>query len=603
MHWSKVIVAILSLLAPIATANALAMADGMADLALAYETIEPSRIRLGESATIRVTSLDGYLASVPLPAVPGLAFEIIGRSQGLEFVSGKSIPSTYILIRVTPQFAGVFSIPGLTPKSQSIGLEVVSGDEPNPYAWRSRKPAPLPVAPVPLPKGIQLKAGGAAFAQLVIPTRAVYVGESVPVDIDVGIRPGIVTSMNGLPVLNGGDFTLNNLSRQPERREKVIEGSPFILMTWHSVLAAVKPGDFSLSVETPLSVKINTQSAEDSAFAARLGWPFSQIVYNGIAPKDITIASASAGLKVLPLPADGQPKDFSGAVGDFQVSSDIAPPRVAVGDPLTLRLHISGVGNFDRVDSTMFDHLDHWKTYPAKSSFTARDAVGYKGEKVFEQPLIAALPGEQTIPGLEFSYFNPNTRQYERAHTPPIKVMIATSLADSSLSALAGARSLNGAPASQSARGLRPDHPRPRSSVSELRPLYFQAAFLAVPACLALILAGSWFAVRPHPARTTSKAAERALAQLDTAARSGDSSSFFEVARKALLHTFAARWQMSPDQITFAELRARLGTAGEDIERLFALADEAKYSDYEPGGTDLQRWLTLIRGQLAGERE
>ena len=599
------IVAILGLLAPIAIANALAMADGMADAALAYETMEPPRIRLGDSAMIRVTSLDGYLKNVPLPTVPGLTFELLGRSQGLEFVNGKSIPSTYILIRVTPQFTGLFSIPGLTPTSRSLGLEVVSGDEPNPYALHSHNqfPQPLKVSPAPIPKGIQLKAGGAAFVQLVIPTRAVYVGESVPVDIEVGIRPGIVTSMNGLPTLNGSDFTLNNLSKQPKRSDQVIEGSPFAVMTWHSVLAAVKPGDFSLSVETPLSVKINTHSAEDIAIAARMGWPFLQSMYNGIVPKDITIASPSSALKVLPLPTQGQPKDFSGAVGDFQVSSDISPARVAAGDPLTLRLHISGVGNFDRVDSTMFDRLDHWKTYPAKSSFTPSDAVGYKGEKVFEQPLIAALPGEQTIPGLEFSYFNPNTQHYERAHTQPVKVMIAASLADSSLSALAGAQSLNGAPTNQSALGLRPDHPRPQSSVSEMRPLYFQALFLAVPATLALILAGSWFAVRPNPARATSKSAERALAQLDAAAQSGDSSSFFEVARTALLQTFAARWQMSPDQITVAELKARLGPAGEDIERLCALADEAKYSDYEPGSTDFPRWLRLIRGQLTGERE
>ncbi len=606
MHWSKVIVAILGLLAPLAVANALAMADGMADASLAFETIEPSRIRLGDSALIRVTSLDGYLKTVPLPTVPGLTFELLGRSQGLELVNGKSIPSTYILIRVTPQFAGLFSIPGLTPKSPSLGLEVVSGDEPNPYALHSHNqfPKPLPVSPASIPKGIQLKAGGAAFVQLVIPSRAVYVGESVPVDIEVGVRPGVVTSMNGLPALTGSDFTLNNLSKHPKRTEQVVAGSPFVVMTWHSVLAAVKPGDFSLSAETPLSVKINTHSAEDIAIAARMGWPFLQSMYNGITPKDITIASPSSDLKVLPLPTQGQPKDFSGAVGDFQVSSDISPARAAAGDPLTLRLHISGAGNFDRVASTMFDRLDHWKTYPAKSSFTPTDTVGYKGEKVFEQPLIAAQPGEQTIPELEFSYFNPNTQHYERAHTQPLKVMIAASLADSSLSALAGTQSLKSAPTTNpSARGLRPDHPQPRSSVSEMRPLYFQAPFLAVPATLALILAGSWFAVRPNPARAISKSAERALAQLDAAAQSGDSSSFFEVARTALLQTFAARWQISPDQITVAELKVRLGPAGEDIERLFALADEAKYSDYEPGSTDFQRWLRTIRAQLTGERE
>ena len=592
-------VALLGLLAPITTVNA------MADASLAYETVEPARIKLGESAIIRVTSLDGYLNSVPLPTVAGLAFEVLGRSQGLEFVGGKSIPATYILIRVTPQFAGVFSIPGLTPKSPSIGLEVVTGDAPNPYAWHNptAPPPPAPMSKAPVPKGIQLKANGAAFVQLIIPTRAVYVGESVPVDIELGVRPGIVTSLNGPPALSGGDFTLNNLSKQPLHREQVIEGSPFEVMTWHSALAAVKPGEFSLSVETPLSVRLDTQSAEDRAFAARLGWPFSQIAYNGVAPKDITIASPSSELKVLSLPTQGRPDDFSGAVGDFQVSSDTSATRVAAGDPLTLRLRISGVGNFDRVDATMFDHLDHWKTYPAKSAFTPSDAAGYKGEKVFEQPLIAALPGEQSIPGLQFSYFNPNTQKYERVQTQPIKVTVAGSLADSSLNAPTEAQGPNGALGNQSARGLRPDHTRPQSWVSTLRPLYFQAPFLAVPATLALILAGSLLAVRPLPARAASKSAQRALAQLDAAVRSGDSASFFDVARTALLQTFATRWRLSPDQITSTELKARLGTMSEDIERLLALADEVKYSNYELGVADFQRWLEVIRDQLAGGRE
>jgi len=221
---------------------------------------------------------------------------------------------------------------------------------------------------------------------------------------------------------------------------------------------------------------------------------------------------------------------------------------------------------------------------------------------VFEQPLIAAQPGEQSIPGLELSYFNPGTRHYERAHTPPLKVTIAASLADSSLSEPAEAQTQNSAAANQFAHGLRPDHPQPRSSMSELRPLYFQVPFLAVPATLALILAGTWFAVRTNPARTTSKATERTLAQLDAAARRGDSSSFFDMARNALLQTFATRWQMPPDQVTFAELKSRLGTPGEDIGQLFALADEAKYSNHEPGRTDFQRWLGLIRSQLTGER-
>ena len=588
MHWIKVIIANLYLLAPAAYAMAQTLDD------LAYETVEPSRIKLGESAILRVISF-GRIKDITLPTIPGLVFEPIGRSQGFDFINGSTLPATFYSIRITPQFAGVFTIPGLTPSSRPVGLEVVKGDEPNPYTWHSQQPAPAPLPTASLPKGVQLQAGGAAFVHLAIPGRPIYVGESVPVQIDVGLRAGLVTSVNGLPTLKGSDFTFNNLSKQPERREETIEGGAFVLLTWHSALAAVKPGEFELSAEAPLTVIMSALSAVDRAVASRLAFPLLQSMYSGIAPRDMTIESSPTRLKVLPLPTEGQPENFSGAVGDFQVSSDVSPAGVAAGEPLTLRLHIIGAGNFDRVDSTMFGHLDHWKTYPAKSSFIPTDAVGNEGEKVFEQSLIAAQPGDQSIPGLEFTYFNPNTRRYERAQTPAIKVAVAASLASG--------LSLNGASATVAAQGLLPDHRALQNSVSGLRPLYFRPQFLIIPTSLALLLAGSWFAVRPRAAHATSKAAEHVLAELDAAARAGDSSSFFEAARKALLQTFAARWQIATDQITVADLKARLGTTGEDVERLFAIADEARYSDNQSGGTDFQRWLSLIRGQLAGERE
>lgn len=578
---------LLGLLAPIARVCA------AADLSLAYEQIEPPSIRIGESAVIRITSLDGYLDNVPLPNVTGLKFEIVARQQGFEFVSGKPIPSSYVLIRVTPQFTGVFTIPGLTPKSRTLGLEVVAAETNNPLAWQTYKrtpPPPAPKATASLPKGAELKAGGAAFVRLVVPTRDIYVGESVPVDIEVGLRPGIVTSLNGLPTVTGGDFTLNNLSRQPERREEIYGGNQFLLMSWHSVLAAVKPGDFALSVEAPMSVKINTLPAEEISIAARMGAPFLQSLYASIRPRQMTVSSPTSNLKVLPLPAEGRPKDFTGAVGNFQVSSDIAPAHPAAGDPLTLRLHVTGSGNFDRVDSPMFSQLQGWKTYPPKSSFRKSDAIGYKGEKVFEQPLITAQSGEQTLPSLGFSYFNPNTRRYERARTQPLQVAIGAPLANSSPGSLAGVTTLP--------RGLRPDHPPFSRSVRDLKPLYFEPIFLAVPASLALILAGSWFFVRPNPVRVNAQKNARLIAQLNAAARSGEAASFFQLARESLVQTFASRWGMAREQITPAEFPSRLGALSGEFARLWALADEALYSNYEHDTTDFQHWLALVRAQL-----
>lgn len=597
MRWILVIIAICGLSGPIA------FADLLGDSAMTYETVEPSRIKLGESATLRVTTLDGYLNGVTLPTVPGLEFEIIGHSQGVEFVNSISMQASYILIKVTPQIVGIFSIPGLTPKSPTVGLEVVSANAPPAPTVRLPKqiPPPAPMSTAPIPKGIQLRVNGAAFVQMVIPSRPVYVGESVPIDIELGVRPDLVTTLNGLPELKGGDFTLKDLSKKPLRREEVINGSPFLIMTWHSALAAIKPGDFSLSVQTPLSVRIDGRSAADIAFSNMLGWPFTQPSNQGSAPKDVTVASPSAALKVLALPAEGRPNDFRGAVGDFQVSSDVSTPQVMAGDPLTLRLHITGVGNFDRVDAPMFDHLDHWKTYPAKSSFTPSDPGGYKGEKVFEQPLIASATGQQSIPSLSFSYFSPTTQKYERAETQPIPVTVSSSLADSSLAGLTDTQSRSAGLKDATRNGLRSDHLLRQRSVSDLRPLYFQARFLVLPATLALVFAGSWIAQRRKAGPAHRRAAERALAELEAAAKRGDAAAFLELARAALLHSFAARWQISPEQITADEFRTRLGAAGPNIDQLWTMAEEAKYSDYEPSAADFQRWTTIVRGQLVGE--
>lgn len=601
MRWLKAIIVSLCLVAPAKYAMAQALN------ALAYETIEPSRITLGESAILRVTSF-GQLKDIVTPTIPGLVIEELGRSQGFDLINGSIIPATFIQFRVTPQLAGTFTIPALGPNSHDIGLEVVTGDEPGPYTWHSQQPTPPPAPSAKLPKGVQLQADGAAFIHLEVPTRSIYVGEAVPVEIDLGIRAGIVVSVNGLPTLKGSDFTFNNLSKQPQRREEVIEGSNFEVLSWRSALAAVKPGDFSLSAETPLTAKLSTLSAADRAVASRMAWPLLQSLYNGVAPKDVAIESAPLILKVLPLPTAGQPQNFRGAVGDFQVSSDVSPAGVAEGEPLTLRLHVRGAGNFDRVDSTMFDHLDHWKTYPAKSSFIPRGVVGNEGEKVFEQPLIAARLGEQSIPGLEFTYFNPSKRRYEHVQTPSIKVVVAASLASSSLTALTAAQGLNRATTAGATRGLRPDHLPPRATVGGLRPLYFQPSFLALPTTLALLLAYGWVAVRFKPTRISSTATARVLSQLDAAAGAGDVVSFFEIARRVLLQTFATRWQMAADQINGAEVKARLGTAGADVEQLFTIADEVRYADRSysgssSGGTDFQRWLRLIRNHIAGERQ
>ena len=573
-RWIKLVAA---LTASLVTAHAFAEAP------LVRATIEPAQITVGESAQLTITTMGTGMEPPALPVVSGLEFRVIDRSRRVEIIRGATLATTTMVIRVTPQVAGTFTIPGITPKSQPLVLRV------NPNSGiASASAAPPLVAGGSTANGIRLTPDGSAFIRLTVPKRQVYVGESVPLSIEVGMRAGFVTSLNGLPTLAGSDFTLNNLSRQPERDEKTIDGKPFTLLTWHSVLAAVKPGTYSLIVESPLTVRIRTAPPREAILEDQLGDPFMQRFFGAVVQKNIKVASSPIELTVVMLPIEGRPPDFSGAVGSFDIRSDLSSATAAAGDPLTLRLHVTGSGNFDRVDSPMLEHVEQWKTYPPKSSFKSSDAIGYKGEKIFEQPIVASKPGAQTLPGLAFSYFDPATRRYETARSPPQSVTISPSAADSAPTPPgAGARSPG---------GLRADHLAPQAFVSSLVPLYMQPRFLSIPSLLTLAFAGGWLRLRrrsadpvhgPSPrVRGGAKAANRVVAQLEEAARAGDTVRFVNTARSALQRT------------TGGDSDA----GGSDIRQLLALADEANYSGHAPASVDFARWTQFVRRRMMGEK-
>ena len=589
----------------IALAACLATLHSFAAVPLVSAELEPKQISVGQSAQLTITTSGNNLDQIQLPQVAGLELRVVGQSRRLEIVNGATFDTTSVIVRVSADAPGIYTIPGITPQSQPLVLRV------NPDTGASGPAANSPpVGSGTTSSGIHLTADGTAFIRLNLPRREVYVGESIPVDIEVGMRAGFVTSLNGLPTLSGGEFTLNNLSRQPERVEKVIDGKPFTLLTWHSVLAPVKPGVFTLSVSSPITIRVRTQARRDSMIDDLLGDPFLQNFFGATVPKDITITSPPTDLTVLALPSEGRPADFSGAVGTFKIASDISSTSATVGDPLTLKMRVTGSGNFDRVDSPMLAHVDQWKTYPPKSSFTPGDTIGYKGEKTFEQPLVATQPGPQTVPGLAFSYFDPNTRSYETARSAPLTVTISPSLAQSSLPASqpTPAGAAPPPPAAQSAPGLKPDHAITESYTDTLVPLYLQRGFLLASSLMTLAFAGVWLALhrratpRPPPTqrdRITSAWATRVLEQMQAAAQAGNSALFFNTARSALQQKLAARWEMTPEEITTTEVESRL--PGDAIGDLFAQADEVNYAKGAARKTDFTYWSQIVRHELSDE--
>ena len=608
----------------VAVAACLTAAIGNAAPTSVTQNIEPTTIGLGEGARLTIAASGTEANSITPPMVSGLQFVGVGQSQRIESINGITHATTSVTYQVTPLRAGVFLIPSERAGAAPVVLTVNNGNGAAGLSSNSSAGAiPQASQATRLGGATQTSANGSAFVRLRLSKHDLYVGETIPVDIQVGTRDGVVASLNGQPTLNGDAFTLNKLSEKPQRTAEVIDGKPFTVFTWHSALSAVKPGRLSLTMETPLTVRIRSAARPNiGTFSGMdiedlLNDPALQNFFGTSTEKDVTVASSPAAFDVQALPAQGRPADFSGAVGHFTVSSDVSEDKSAAGDPITLRLHVAGSGNFDRVNSTMLHDIEHWKTYAPTASFKAEDQIGYTGEKTFDQPVIATEAGAQALPALAFSWFDPATRHYVEMRTSPLRVAVgpAGAAGNSTPGNVSSQPSpptaaVAAASSSRDSAGLRPDHADTGSTVASLLPHYFEAPYLVVPSGLALafLCAGLWVRRQERVADESAAAREREaglmtaplLIRMDQAATMGDAEIFSKSARQAVQRALASRWQVPVSNVTLEEAKARLGPRT-DVTQLFEMADEARYSKVKLTTIDFKRWKSVVLTQINGE--
>ncbi len=293
-------------------------------------SFDAPQVTLGEQAELTVR-VSGSGASEPtMPTVDGLDIRFAG--SGSEFqLGGGGVSATYTFTYlVTPKRAGTFTLPAIKVgdgQSQPITLTVLasgsaSGGNSNPGT----------AAPPESTYG---------FILIQVPKKDFYVGELVPIDVKACINMGTQATLNALPSFEGEAFTLNTLSNKPNRSQEVVDGKPCVVLTWHSAITAVKAGDYSLKMQTPITVMVRERSPR-----RRRGDPLELFndpflnnpFFNQGRPQEVTLHSEPLAVKISPLPSQNRPPQFSGAIGNFDITATAKPNTVPVGDPINLQL-------------------------------------------------------------------------------------------------------------------------------------------------------------------------------------------------------------------------------------------------------------------------
>jgi len=317
------------------------------------------------------------------------------------------------------------------------------------------------------------------------------------------------------------------------------------------------------------------------------------------------VAAEALTIQVQPLPTEGAPPGFTGAVGNFAMEVTAGPTNVAVGEPIRLRVQISGNGQLEALTLPNLDGWSDFRVYPAVSRVETTDALGVQGAKVIEHDLIPQNAEVRGVPALAFSFFDPVNRGYVTLTNPAIPLLVRP--VGSRGPALA---SSDEAPPTREIVHLKP---RPGSLAVVGPPLATRPWFavLLLAPVTAWLASWSWRKRQEHLAshprevrrRTVARKVRAGLEELARLAAQGDAPEVFARVFRLLQEQLGERLDRPAASITEAVLDDQLQPAGvrpELVAELHELFQSCNQARYAPAGSvqDLQQMVARLERVL-----
>ena len=327
--------------------------------------------------------------------------------------------------------------------------------------------------------------------------------------------------------------------------------------------------------------------------------------------RSVLLQSEELQIEVLPLPGQGRPEEFTGAVGRFQLSVEAQPTQVAVGDPVTLRVLVEGEGNMASVQPLQVDAAADVKLYDPKIEEEERITNGlYGGRRLFEYILIPEQGGTLNIPPLRFAYFDPHQARYEVLKSAPIAIHSEGSVEEEGVSYGLSRRDIEAV--GEDIRYIKPDVEALVAGTTLHASYWFWTLQGALPlAFFALLLwqrhqrrlQGDVAYARQRRAKGESG---RRLARADALLETGTEAEFYSEVRAAVLEFVADRLNLAAAGLTIevcAEALTARQVEAETIAELRDLLTCCDFARFAPAGgppTDRAAARRLAEEVIAG---
>ncbi|MCM4171161.1 protein BatD [Arenibacter sp. TNZ] len=138
-----------------------------------------------------------------------------------------------------------------------------------------------------------------------------------------------------------------------------------------------------------------------------------------------TVSAGNRTINVKPLPTEGKPADFSGAVGEFQFSVTTSKTHLNASESLQAKVAISGKGNLKLFEIPELNLPSSLEVYEPEFNESVRTNLsGMEGNVSNSYTVVPTFRGKYPIPSIAFSFFNPKTEKYQTLNSGEILINV-----------------------------------------------------------------------------------------------------------------------------------------------------------------------------------
>jgi len=256
------------------------------------------------------------------------------------------------------------------------------------------------------------------FVKAVVNKTKVYLGEVIDVNYKVYTRIDMrIGDFTKLPSYVG--FFVQETKEKQSQSNETINGITYIVGNLHKTF--IIPQHTGKLIVDPFKldciVRQKSNKKPHDIWEQMLGGGYEDVVYS-LESKPITI-------DVSALPEANKPAGFANAVGDFTFKAELNKDKVKANDAINLTITLTGKGNIKLVDPLKINFPEDFETYdPKVKDNITTAATGVSGSKTFDYLIIPRHEGDYKIEGINFTYFNPEKKQYITIPSPEFSIHV-----------------------------------------------------------------------------------------------------------------------------------------------------------------------------------